>query len=346
MPRTIQCTECGVVLNLPDAAAGRRLKCPKCGHKFQVAADVTKYPSTEMGSHDASAASSQLGVPAFGPDESRITNYRPGRGDGDETIPTAEGDLRGTFDLPLLGEDPSSSAVPAGVGAGAGAGRGAATGDAALLFEDRKTAPRRKTGAEARAQARRCPTCGGVVPQGMSVCSCGLDLDTGRRVEIDDELMPEAPVRQVAAPIHVIAVGGTFLLGGAIMAMVSAVQWLRGEQGWMYFVPVCLFAVFASVQFLRGKTARLLLVALTLGAMIDVVALIALPVYYANMETTVLERMPTEDDPEAASVRIVSVADRLDSQKLTTGVVILLAYAACTAYLLSPPVRRHFRAAK
>lgn len=340
MPRTIQCSECGVVLNLPDAAAGRRLKCPKCGHKFQVAADLTKYPSTEMSSHDASAASSQLGSPAFGPDESRIPGYR--RGD-DETIPTAEGDLRGTFDLPLLGEDPSSSAVPAGVGAGAG--RGASTGDATLLFEEKKTAPRRKTGAEARAQARRCPTCGGVVPQGMSVCSCGLDLDTGRRVEPDDDLMPEMPARQAGAPIHVIAVGGTFLLGGAILAMVSAVQWLRGEPGWMYFVPVCLFAVFASVQFLRGKTARLLLVALTLGAMIDVVALIALPVYYANIETTVLERQPTEDDPEAASVRIVSVADRLDSQKLTTGVVILLAYAACTAYLLSPPVRRHFRSA-
>jgi hypothetical protein len=180
----------------------------------------------------------------------------------------------------------------------------------------------------------------------MSICAtCALDLDTGKRVGAgldDDEMMPEIPVRQDGPPIHAIAVGGTLLLGSAILAVVSMVQWLRGEPGWMYFVPVCLFAVFASVQFLRGKTARLLLVALTLGAMVDVVALIALPVYYANMETTVLERMPTEDDPEAAAVRIVSVAERLDQEKLTTGVVILLAYAGVVTYLVSPPVRRYY----
>ncbi len=174
----------------------------------------------------------------------------------------------------------------------------------------------------------------------MSICAaCGLDLDTGHRVGLDDELMPEAPVRQSGPPVHAVAVGGTFLLGSAILAVASTVQWLRGEPGWMYFVPVCLFAVFASVQFLRGKSARLLLVALTLGAMIDVVALIALPVVYANMETTVLEN-PTAEDPEAAPVQIVSVVDRLDSQKLTTGVVILLVYAAVATYLLSPPIRR------
>ena len=31
MPRTTQCDHCGVILNLPDSAAGKRLKCPKCG---------------------------------------------------------------------------------------------------------------------------------------------------------------------------------------------------------------------------------------------------------------------------------------------------------------------------
>src|SRR4051795_2010122 len=36
MPRTIQCNHCGVVLNVPDGAEGRRLKCPKCGVKFAI----------------------------------------------------------------------------------------------------------------------------------------------------------------------------------------------------------------------------------------------------------------------------------------------------------------------
>ena len=42
MTRTIQCPECGVVLNVPDSAAGRKLKCPKC-------ADQVRGPVGESG---------------------------------------------------------------------------------------------------------------------------------------------------------------------------------------------------------------------------------------------------------------------------------------------------------
>ena len=34
MTRTIQCPHCGVVLNVPESAAGRKLRCPKCSTKF------------------------------------------------------------------------------------------------------------------------------------------------------------------------------------------------------------------------------------------------------------------------------------------------------------------------
>ena len=34
MPHTTQCTQCGIRLNVPEGAAGRRLKCPKCGTRF------------------------------------------------------------------------------------------------------------------------------------------------------------------------------------------------------------------------------------------------------------------------------------------------------------------------
>src|SRR5262245_9132892 len=131
MPRTTQCTECGVILNLPDSAAGKRLKCPKCGHKFVIGSDTSEYPVTERSDHDASASSS-ITLP---------------RGHGDASLPTASGDLRDTFDLPLLGE---ASSGPA-------AGAKAHAADALALFEAKKAPPKRPTGAEARANARRCP---------------------------------------------------------------------------------------------------------------------------------------------------------------------------------------------
>src|SRR2546429_591121 len=86
----------------------------------------------------------------------------------------------GIFDL-------ASKVVPKSSNAGS-----RPVGDALALFQDSpKAAPRRLGAAEARAQARRCPTCGGVVPAGMSLCqTCGLDLETKTRVSLDDDLAP------------------------------------------------------------------------------------------------------------------------------------------------------------
>src|SRR3954470_20584512 len=88
MPRTIQCPQCGVVLNIPDAAAGRRLKCPKCATKF--AADGAPPP--------ARPASPSL--PSRG-----MASSLPLRASHEFDLPTAPGSLREQFDLPLLGED-------------------------------------------------------------------------------------------------------------------------------------------------------------------------------------------------------------------------------------------------
>lgn len=317
MARTVQCDRCGVVLNLPDNAGGKRLKCPKCGTKFVVDADTARYPKTERSDHDASPASSTVDIP---------------REHGGLLIPTAPGDLRETFDLPLMTE----------ADAGAAPRARAQSADALALFDERKPAARRPSAAEARAQARRCPTCGGVVPKGMSICSkCGLDLESGSRVQLDDDdLLPEAPARAAGLPFPVTVIGFVSLLGSVILAAFSAVQWLGGNQGWQYFVPICLFGAFASVHLLRGHSARLLLVALTLGAVVDVVALIATPIFQANAETRVIEGKFDPSDPEAEPVIIEPITERLDSQKLGLGIAVLLLYAAVGAYLASPSARR------
>jgi len=130
------------------------------------------------------------------------------------------------------------------------------------------------------------------------------------------------------------------LLGCLLLAVYSTMQWKRGTDGWQYFIPVCLFGAFAAVHLLRGHTAKLLIVALSLGAMVDVVAFIALPIVQANEETKI-EQRPVDDD-EFENVAIQPITERLDTNKLSLGIVNLILYAAVAAYLSSPGVRRHY----
>lgn len=323
MPRTISCIQCGVVLNLPPQAAGKRLKCPKCGTKFQIDQDTTKYPSTEMSTLDASPASSHE-IP---------------RGHGDLSLPTASGDLRETFDLPLMSE-----AAPAGdlVVPGADAAP-AQAGDALALFQEKKSAPRRVNAAEARSSARRCPTCGGNVPAGMSLCStCGLDLETGSRIDLEDDLMPDAPARPSGPPLPVSVIAIVSLLGSLILALYSLIQWTNKQEGWQYFIPICLFGAFAAVNLLRGRSAKLLIVALTLGVMVDVVGFIAMPIFQAYQDQVIVEQKPSSDDPDAADVAIRPITEGLSYNRISLGIAGLFAYAIVAVYLSSPSVRRHY----
>jgi hypothetical protein len=215
----------------------------------------------------------------------------------------------------------------------------------ALFQDDPKAAPRRQSAAEARSKARRCPTCGSGVPAGMSLCTtCGFDLETKARVTLEDDLAPPAPSRGPSLPIPVGIIGGISLLASALFAIVTFSLWLRGHPGYLYFVPVCLFGVFASVQFLRLKSARLLLTALTFGLAIDLVALVAMPIYEANnVASTPIERKLPSNAPDEAEMVIPSVVDRLDTQSLSLGLGILVVYAVVSIYLVSPPLKRHFR---
>src|SRR5262249_44903377 len=164
----------------------------------------------------------------------------------------------------------SSGGHPVAAAAGAGARQ---VSDALALFNDRPTAPRRKTGAEARAQARRCPTCGGVVPQGMSLCqTCGLDLETGTRIAFDDDLSPPPAPQGPSIPLPVAIVGGVCAALSAVLTIAALVRWQQGAPGMLYFVPVAGFGVYAAVQFLRLKSVKMLLAALTLGAVLDLIA--------------------------------------------------------------------------
>ena len=71
---------------------------------------------------------------------------------------------------------------------------------------------------------------------------------------------------------------GTTLVVSLALAVVSFVL-VEPVVGKFSLALVCLFGVYASSQFLRGRSFKLLLIALCLGGAVDIVALIALPIY-------------------------------------------------------------------
>lgn len=354
MSRSIHCLHCGVSLALPPQAEGRKVRCPKCGGRFQVGglqdAPKSTGPAAPGPNPDSTfelrkASSVELPVaPVKGGGPGQPGTAKPPVRPAARTpfpddvplLPLAEGDLRETFDLPLMTEAaPAASKIPA-------PGRQAA--DATALFDGQPVAPRRKAGGDARTHARRCPTCGGVVPVGMSICqTCGLDLETGMRVGLEDDLAPAPAPARPALPIAALVVGGLSAAVSVFLAVFALVLWNGGTAGALYFLPVAGFGVYSAVQFLRGRSVKPLLTALTLGALIDVSALIALPIYNAQAETQVIHRTPGNDDPEAEDEVIKPVAERLDTNKITTGIAVLVLYALVCVYLLSPQVQRHAR---
>jgi hypothetical protein len=334
MASTTQCQQCGIVLNVPDQALGKRLKCPHCGARFGA-----------IPGDPRSAQSSFLLQPAPEPAPSRPGVGVPDRPDSSvEALPTVSGEVREMYNPPVLDElsaPPKAANRP--VAKSATAAKPVA--DALALFDDGPQKPRRVTQAEARSQARRCPTCGGVVPVGMSLCSrCGLDLETGARVNLEDDLTPPPEPRAPALPLPVSIIGGVTFLGSLVFAVVSLALWLQGHNGFHYFVPIGLFGMYAAVQCLRQKSVRLLLMALSFGVAIDIVALIAMPIYRAHVESSALEQPLGAEiqAPEGAELVIPSVVDKLDTQSLTIGIGLILVYAAVAFYLLTPRVQWHF----
>jgi hypothetical protein len=327
MSQTTQCPSCGVVLTLPDGAEARRLKCPKCGNRFVIGEG--KPPSnrpSSSGSHRP--ASSLLLKPPH----------------DDPGVPTADRDLRDTFAPDLLFGEEKPSSPPKGIPSKNSAPPPGDIGDAAALLQEDDLPSTRRRGPSAadRAQSRRCPTCGSVVPAGMSLCGrCGLDLDTGQRTQIDDILEAVAPPRRPTGPPLIITLlGGLALVASLALTVVALVKSARPDAtqgGYLSLALVGGFGIYAAVQFLRLKSAKLLLVALMLGALVNTVALIGLPLYQAFTSVRIVEgTAPLE------AVQIENVTSRLDVNRLRTGIFILLLDAAAMIAVVSPPVRKHF----
>jgi predicted RNA-binding Zn-ribbon protein involved in translation (DUF1610 family) len=328
MPRTVQCNRCGVVLNLPArVAAGKRFKCPKCATRFVVSQDDASSLSGLPGQADAAATSFDI-------------DKRPPTPE-DLPIPISEGDLRDTFDLPLVsGGGREAERGEASVGSG--------TADVAALFKDDGPSKRRPMAAEARARARRCTHCGAGVPQGMSLCpTCGTDQETGMRVGLEDDFAPPPPPRSDGPPLHVAIVGGLCGTAGLIFTLLGVIQSTRSESSmqnyaWLVLALVSGFGIYACVQFIRGKSVKLLMVALALGVAVDVVGLIAFPIVRAMIDDPdqiTREFKPIELDDSNIGIR--PFEERIDTQKIGFGVTIILVYAVLSLYLMSPPVKKY-----
>jgi hypothetical protein len=278
------------------------------------------------------------------PKRSADENRRPGSGGGERSL------------RELVGDDLLADA--------AGGNRGRAA-DAAGLFDDLPD-PRAKTpsrpapaepvlkrgrvgGSVAGSIARQCPACDALIPAGESLCSaCGFDAESGAAVPLVEEDFDET-FGQVAAPTSipfgVMMIGGISLIASVGLAIVA---FLAGDLGSIFLGLICLFAVFASIQFLRGVTFKLLIVALSIGAAIDVVALIALPVVNANenVEVKPAENDTVEvkgaDDADSADVVIAPPTERMDMNKISLGIGLLIAYAIVAFLLLTPSFRRYY----
>jgi hypothetical protein len=326
MPRTCQCKSCGTILNLPDAAkAGKRLRCPKCGLRFVVTVEDAASESTLAAPLDAD------------PTVSGFEIEKPLLGREDLPLPVADRDLRETFDLPLMsGRDAERQ----------GAAAAPAVGDAEALFQDRGEIRRRTTAGEARSRARRCSHCGGLVPQGMSICvTCGVDQESGLRVGLDDDLAPAAPPPSSGPPLHVTIVGGLLGTAALILFIVALIKSVGGAEGlenygWLCLAVVSGFGIFAAVQFIRLKSAKLLMAALTVGIVINLMALIAMPLVRATWETEGAVSTLPSDDPDDSGVHIKPFEDRLDTRSLSFGVTFLVIYAVLAIYLMSPAVKK------
>jgi hypothetical protein len=262
-------------------------------------------------------------------------------------IPRADRDLRETFDLPSLGPDDDPGFLPDPPS------NDKPVGDVSALF-DHSTAPkRRKSAAEARSQARRCTSCQGFVPAGMSVCQvCGLDQETGIRIDLDEDLGPKAPPPIPGPPLHVAIVGGICGVSAVLLLLTSAVISLQQsdktmQYGWLCLAGVSGFGAFAAYEFVRGRSVKLLMLALTLGVFVDLAGMIALPIIRAQfIEETKQVNVQTPNnanggDVDEEDVVLRSTVELIDLQRIYLGLTFLAVYVGLSIYLMSPMVRRY-----
>ena len=133
----------------------------------------------------------------------------------------------------------------------------------------------------------------------MSICIiCGTDQETGLRVGLEDDLAPAATRPVHGPPFHVAIdrrpLHRRRLDPRCVLAVIESTGTNgRLEQyGWLCLALVSGFGIYAAVQFIRGKSAKLLISRLTLGVMVDVMALVALPIVKPIFEDPDQHRQP------------------------------------------------------
>jgi ribosomal protein S27E len=339
---TTHCPACATMLTVPEGGESRRLRCPKCSTRFF--ADGRPASGVGMPASDLAHRPSSTIIP-----------QAPARGSGDADMPTLSGDtLREVFDPSLLDENeaPTAARVSRGVGpAGTppppataqGTAKPAApkpaapkppavpdVADVAGLFADEPPKKRPTQAAEARFQPRECPDCGHLVPAGMSLCTdCGLDLDSGQKVDLEDfaEDIPEPMVR-ATTPFPVVLIGTFTMLAAAVSLIVGLVA-LEGL-GRISVAILCAFAMYGGYQFLRGKSTKPLITALILAGLLDVIGLIAMPIIRESVSIT--PEIRYNELGEEVSI-LPRLEDRIDRRAITWGIILLLIDAGLVFFL-------------
>lgn len=268
-------------------------------------------------------------------------------------MPRADMDLRERFSPDLL-DAGEAVAVPRAAKPG-GAPSAPANDAEALLLDDSDTvAPPRRGVAEGRSRPRRCPHCGRVVPAGMSLCHCGLDLDTGRREAPDVEEIYEedAPLarRQSGPPLDIAVLGGLILVCGTILTVAGLAFSVGPQEDLTRYATLALaaigaFTVYAGTQFLRGKSHRAGVFALVLIAVANVGGLIVWPIIEANRaapSAAIVEHRSVGLSDESLP-EFENTAANLDTDRLTIGVILLVVSSGLIVYSLRPRVGRYFQ---
>lgn len=168
------------------------------------------------------------------------------------------------------------------------------------------------------------------------------------RVGLEDDLAPPPPPRPSGPPIHIAVTGGLLGVASMILLLLSLIRSVGGGEGvitygWLCLAIVSGFALYAVVQFIRLKSAKLLMVALTLGAVINVLTLVIMPLAQANFadaENVVTIVGPQDNDPDSPGVQIKPLEDRINTRRITLGISFLILYALLSVYLMSPAVKR------
>jgi hypothetical protein len=181
----------------------------------------------------------------------------------------------------------------------------------------------------------------------MSICvTCGVDQETGLRVGLEDDLVPAPRPRMTGPPLHIAIIGGLLGVGALILLITSLINSVGGgdslrNYGWLCLAMVSGFGIFAVVQFIRLKSAKLLMVALTLGVIVNLLALIALPLvsaYLVDKDQQVIRHR--SDDPNDADIKIKATQEVMDVRSINLGITFMVIYAALAVYLMSPAVKK------